>query len=140
MAITAEHIVDQNKHKYSDEEYEHATKVELPVIIAKVDCVLHEKFCMQQGIRAYPTLRLFVDGKRWQAGDYMKDRTVVSMVDYLKEIEDYHKGELLKTDNPLKLASADKGMLQDQVKIFAKQKYLYLTCNLSIEAAHELGT
>ena len=109
MAMTAEHIADENKHKYTQEEYEHASNVELPVVIAKIDCVSHEQFCMQQGIRAYPTLRLFVDGKRWQAGDYMKDRTVVSMVDYLREIEDYHKGELLNSEDPLKLASAEKG-------------------------------
>ena len=54
---------------------------------------------------AYPTLRLFVDGQRWRAGDYRGDRTIVAMTDYLKQIEDTHKTELEKdTDKNVELA------------------------------------
>jgi thiol-disulfide isomerase/thioredoxin len=93
MTIVAEGIVEEREHAYSDEEYKHAVTVELPVMIGKVDCVANDALCRQQGIMAYPTLRLFVDGERWKAGDYRGDRTVVAMADYLKEIEDYHKAE-----------------------------------------------
>ena len=97
MTAAARHIVDEGEHKYSDEDYKHAVKVELPVLIAKVDCVQHDLLCRQQQIMAYPTLRLFVDGERWKGGDYNSDRTVIAMADYLKEIEDLHKNEEGKT-------------------------------------------
>jgi hypothetical protein len=35
----AEHIVD-HEHQYIDEDYEHALKVHLPVMVAKIDCVI----------------------------------------------------------------------------------------------------
>jgi hypothetical protein len=67
MTLVAEHIVDDAApHNYTDEEYEHATRVALPVMIAKADCVTHQAFCSKQNIMAYPTLRLFVDGNRWK--------------------------------------------------------------------------
>jgi Thioredoxin len=63
MTLVAEHIVDDaTPHNYTDEEYEHATRVALPVMIAKVDCVTNQAFCAKNFINAYPTLRLFVDG------------------------------------------------------------------------------
>jgi thioredoxin domain-containing protein 5 len=63
MTLVAEHIVDDaTPHNYTDEEYEHATRVALPVMIAKVDCVSNQAFCAKNFINAYPTLRLFVDG------------------------------------------------------------------------------
>jgi thiol-disulfide isomerase/thioredoxin len=93
MATVAEKIVDERDHEYSDEEYEHAKKVELPVMIAKIDCVTHQEFCRKQMIMAYPTLRLFVDGERWPGGDYRGHRTVVDMADFLQQVEDTHKTE-----------------------------------------------
>ena len=80
-------------HEYSEADLEHARKVHLPVMIAKIDCVSHKALCMQQGIMGYPTLRLFVDGKRWKGGDYRGDRTVVHMTDWLAQVEDAHKTE-----------------------------------------------
>ena len=94
MTDVAEHIVDQREHDYSDEELAHARKVELPVLIAKVDCVLHKDICMSQSLMAYPTLRLFVDGERWQGGDYRGHRTVAEMADWLQQVEDKHKEDL----------------------------------------------
>lgn len=94
MTDVAEHIVDQHEHEYSEEELEHAKKVELPVMIAKIDCVEHRDVCLAEGLMAYPTLRLFVDGERWKAGDYRGHRTVVEMADWLQQVEDKHKEEL----------------------------------------------
>lgn len=81
---------------FTEEEYDHAVKVSLPVMVAKVDCVENESVCRHQGIRAYPTLRLFVDGERWRAGDYRGDRTIIAMTDWLRGIEDTHKSETEK--------------------------------------------
>lgn len=111
MTTVAEKIVNEHEHEYSEEDYKHAVKIELPVMVAKVDCVVHEELCRQQGIMAYPTLRLFVEGQRWKAGDYRGDRTVVSMADYLKEIEDYHKEEM-GSEKARTVEDAHKGMMR----------------------------
>jgi len=78
-------------HKYSDEDYEHAVKIHLPVAVAKVDCVTHKKICDEENIRAYPTLRLFMDGKVWSGSDYKGHRTIMEMVDWLVHMEEEHK-------------------------------------------------
>jgi len=80
-------------HKFSDEDYDHAVRTNLPVFIAKVDCVTHKKVCNEQeDIRAYPTLRLFIDGIAWGSGsDYKGHRTVLEMVDWLVHMEEEHK-------------------------------------------------
>merc|ERR1711966_197176 len=44
------------EHEYSDEDYQAAVAVEMPVLIGKVDCVDHHDLCMENNIRAYPTL------------------------------------------------------------------------------------
>ena len=84
---------EAEQHQYSDEDYDHALKVNLPVAIAKVDCVTHKNVCNQQeNIMAYPTLRLFIDGKVWGSGsDYKGHRTVMEMVDWLVHVEEEHK-------------------------------------------------
>ena len=91
MTDVAEHIVNSKEHTYSEDEYGHAIRVELPVLVGKVDCVQHPQFCRSQMIMAYPTLRLFVDGEVWRGGDYRGHRTVAEMADYLKQVEDLHK-------------------------------------------------
>lgn len=85
-------------HNFSDEDWKHATKVNMPVVIGKVDCVQHKSLCNQQeNIRAYPTLRLFIDGKQGEGGsDYQGHRTVMEMVDWLLHMEEEHKKSLLK--------------------------------------------
>jgi len=47
--------------------------------------VKHLDFCREQGISAYPTLRLFVKGEKY--GEYRGDRTVLSFTNYLATIE-----------------------------------------------------
>jgi thiol-disulfide isomerase/thioredoxin len=99
MYIAAEHRVDTKLgqdpnhpgHKYSDAEYDEAVKVELPVLIGKVDCVNHADLCMQYNIAAYPTLKFFVDGE--EVGDYRGHRTVVELAHFVENMEKEHKGK-----------------------------------------------
>jgi len=102
---------------YSDEDYKAAEKIQMPVVIAKVDCVIHAEFCnLNERIQAYPTLRLFVDGKRWHKGDYNGHRTILEMVEWLYYVEEEHK-QLLSAegdelgDRVRTLHTAHEGML-----------------------------
>jgi len=81
-------------HEYSDEDFDKAVSLAMPVVIAKVDCVDHHDFCRDQGIMGYPTLRLFIDGKRYSGGDYYGNRNVMAMTEFLAFAE-----EKYKTDN-----------------------------------------
>lgn len=107
MADVAVKRVEAHEHEYSDEEYEHAKKVELPVLVAKVDCVDHKELCRKENIRAYPTLLLFIDGERWHGGGYRGSRTVTAMTDWLRQVEDAHKEEM--ADAPRNIESAHSG-------------------------------
>lgn len=107
MTDVAEDLARQ--HDYTDEELEHAKKVHIPVMVAKVDCVQHQKLCMDQNIMAYPTLRLFVDGERWRGGDYRGHRVLVDMADWLQQIEDTHKTESERGDDPKNVELAHLG-------------------------------
>ncbi|KAL7524745.1 hypothetical protein ACHAXR_000696, partial [Thalassiosira sp. AJA248-18] len=98
MYEVAEGRVDQflednphKEHEYSDEDYQAAVAVELPVMIGKVDCVDHHDLCMKTGIRAYPTLKFFVDGE--EKGDYRGHRTVVELAHFIETMEKEHKGK-----------------------------------------------
>lgn len=93
MVATTRNYYDRNRDKFDKEEIEHALRVERPVVIAKIDCVDHHELCMAQGIRAYPTLRLFVDGEVYEKGDYRGHRTIVEFTDWLTEVEKEHKGD-----------------------------------------------
>ena len=78
--VDTEHNLDEFPHKFNDADYDHAVKVALPVVVAKVDCVDHFSLCQKENIRMYPTLRLFIDGKPWQGGsDYKGHRTVMEV-------------------------------------------------------------
>jgi thiol-disulfide isomerase/thioredoxin len=55
----------------------------LHVDVARVDCVANEDLCRAQGIRAFPTLRLFKHGKQY-GKDYKEDRTVDALVAFLE--------------------------------------------------------
>lgn len=82
---------------YTDAVYQEAIKAELPVMVAKVDCVVHRDLCTENLIAGYPTLRLYVDGE-WH-GDYKGDRTILEMVHWLTEREKEHKGAHNKDDH-----------------------------------------
>lgn len=52
-----------------------------------MDCVEQSTLCREQDIRAYPTLRLFVNGEPFDDGEYEGHRTVLDMVQYLNMAE-----------------------------------------------------
>jgi len=87
---TFQHL--EKGHDYTTKEYNEAVKVELPVMVAKVDCVIHKQLCLDSQIFAYPTLRLFAEGK--SAADYRGDRTVLEMIHWLAHVEEFHKGQI----------------------------------------------
>jgi thiol-disulfide isomerase/thioredoxin len=97
-----EHL--EEGHDYTQEEYQDALKVEIPVMVAKIDCVVHSDLCFQNGIGAYPTLRLYVEGIA--AADYHGDRTVLEMVHWLALVEEGHKRRL--GDDKFKVLLADE--------------------------------
>lgn len=96
MHIVDEYMSDRDmeNHEYSDDEYESAVNHMAPVLITKLSCSDHPSICKEQGIRAYPTLRVFVDGQA--KGDYNGHRTVMELVHWLSHIEAEHRepGEL----------------------------------------------
>mmetsp|Transcript_14043 Transcript_14043/g.19946 ORF Transcript_14043/g.19946 Transcript_14043/m.19946 type:complete len:514 (-) Transcript_14043:117-1658(-) len=105
------HMVDEfmeekgmDNHHYSDDEYEQAVNVMAPVLVTRLDCGAYPDVCKEQQIRAYPTTRLFVDGKA--AGDYDGHRTVMELVHWLGHMEAEHRepGQL-KMHNIFKYAN-----------------------------------
>jgi thiol-disulfide isomerase/thioredoxin len=95
LMLDASHkLGNQHPDDITPEDYQAAEKV-LPVMVAKIDCVDHHDLCIQQEIRAYPTLRLFVDGEKYKDGDYRGHRNLLNMVrfcvcGYLKS---HHRNE-----------------------------------------------
>mmetsp|Transcript_59483 Transcript_59483/g.70889 ORF Transcript_59483/g.70889 Transcript_59483/m.70889 type:complete len:525 (+) Transcript_59483:233-1807(+) len=84
--------MDEYEPEYTPEEFEEARQLNLPVLIAKVDCVEHKDYCAELGIRALPTLRLFVDGQPYPR-DYDGDRTIVKMTNFLADVEHEMDGD-----------------------------------------------
>jgi hypothetical protein len=105
MADVGEQVGKLHPDDYTDSDFEAAKKVQLPVMIAKVDCVIHKDVCNdQEDIRAYPTLRLFVDGEPWSGGDYRGHRTLLEMVEWLYFVEE----QLTTDENERQLHLAHK--------------------------------
>ena len=74
---------------YTDDEYEAAVNRMAPVLVAKLNCSLYPDICQAQGVRAYPTMRVFVDGKA--KADYNGHRTVMELVHFLRFVEADHR-------------------------------------------------
>ena len=111
MNDVGEKLGNQHPQDIAEKEYEQAAEVEVPVTIAKVDCVTHPEVCnTQENIRAYPTLRLFVDGEPWKGGDYRGHRTILEMVEWLSRVEMVHKENM--DDREQKLHVAHQGRFQ----------------------------
>ena len=85
MADAAEESVEADEHE-NDAAYKAAVQLNLPVFIAKIDCVVHHDLCLSQKITGYPTLRLFVKGNI--AADYRGHRTLTDLVQFLKLAEE----------------------------------------------------
>ena len=96
MHLVDEYMEDQDMtgNEYSDDEYEAAVNQMAPVLVTKLNCSLYPSICNEQKVRAYPTMRVFVDGDA--KGDYNGHRTVMELVHWLRLIEAEHRepGEL----------------------------------------------
>ena len=61
--VESHHELPEDFAGLSEEEIESVDK-EHPVLVAKVDCVQHAALCANEGIMAYPSLILYVNGGR----------------------------------------------------------------------------
>ena len=86
-------VKDRLGSDYSQEEYDEAKQVAVPVLVAEVDCVEHHSFCNEQGIRAYPTVKLFVNGEPYKGGEYHGHRTIVSLIQFVELAEQTTESE-----------------------------------------------
>ena len=73
----------------------------------------HTALCEENGIHAYPTLRLYVNGKKY--GDYKGDRTVRHFTNHLAAVE----ANFLKESGTVESADLGKLMNKLDLKIFA---------------------
>ena len=83
MRDAAEESIEMDEH--DEQAYEEAVKLNVPVFISKIDCVVHHALCVEQAINAYPTLRIFVNKEL--IADYRGGRTLMELVQYLKFAE-----------------------------------------------------
>jgi thiol-disulfide isomerase/thioredoxin len=125
MNIAADEAVEEKVeaegHDWTDEEYEFAHKMERPVMIAKVDCVLHQELCRRFNVRAYPSLQLFVGGKL--EDEYRDHRTVMDMVHWLAEQEGKHKrGTQGKMDSMTNVAIDRMDLSEAEIAWFEEMK------------------
>mmetsp|Transcript_14142 Transcript_14142/g.13977 ORF Transcript_14142/g.13977 Transcript_14142/m.13977 type:complete len:518 (+) Transcript_14142:102-1655(+) len=88
MLDANEESEEEGGDEYGEQELKEAEALDVPIIIAKVDCVEQISLCRDHRIRAYPTLRLFVNGEPFGGGEYGGRRTVLDMVQYLKIAEE----------------------------------------------------
>eukprot|EP00531_Pseudo-nitzschia_arenysensis_P001896 CAMPEP_0116147214 /NCGR_PEP_ID=MMETSP0329-20121206/17629_1 /TAXON_ID=697910 /ORGANISM="Pseudo-nitzschia arenysensis, Strain B593" /LENGTH=518 /DNA_ID=CAMNT_0003643115 /DNA_START=64 /DNA_END=1620 /DNA_ORIENTATION=+ len=88
MYDAGEEAEEEVGDEYGEQELRVAEGLDVPVVIAKVDCVDETELCREQDIRAYPTLRLFVNGEPFEGGDYRSHRRVLDMVQFLKIAEE----------------------------------------------------
>jgi thiol-disulfide isomerase/thioredoxin len=122
------HVKYGHKHPddYSDEEYKEALAVALPVLVAKVDCVIHKDLCFAQQIWGYPTLRLFIDGV--PRADYRGDRTVLEMIHWLSMVEESHKIAIGQDQFNLKAADQSESIYLSIYLFCLLVVYCYLWC------------
>ena len=72
-----EHTAGIVKQKYGDRK----------VVIARVDCVAHQRFCSQEGIQGFPTIRVFrADGASRKTEMFMGDRTTDAVTKFIDGI------------------------------------------------------
>ena len=117
MYDASDETVEDVGDEYAEEEYEEAGSLDLPVMIAKVDCATHHNLCLSQEIMAYPTMRLFVQGERYRLGDYRGQRTVMDFIQFLRHAEqELGREGKLKTEN---LNSA----IEKHLNISAEEKH-----------------
>ncbi|GKY96947.1 hypothetical protein MPSEU_000653800 [Mayamaea pseudoterrestris] len=67
--------------------YKEVDAKEHPVLVAKVDCVQNAALCANEGIMAYPSLILYVNGGRALGGSYHGHRTIKAFFQALISVE-----------------------------------------------------
>jgi Endoplasmic reticulum vesicle transporter/Thioredoxin len=107
-----------DKRSWSIEEWEHALKIAVPIQIAKVDCTKYHDLCRKLNIRAYPTLRLFIDGKHEE--DYQNHRTIIEMTDWLHAKEERHEANDMNK-NPKSAGNAVKQAARSRLQTSAEE-------------------
>ncbi len=80
-------MIEDAEEDYDQNALHEAEELSVPVVIAKVDCVTNHVLCLKNEIVAYPTLRLYVNGEPFEHGDYRGQRTVIDLIQFLKEAE-----------------------------------------------------
>jgi protein disulfide-isomerase-like protein len=73
---------------------EDVEEAQLPIAIAKVNCVTEGELCRDQRIMAFPSMRFFKEGQPVNAADYRADRTVDALMEFAKrklELESQYK-------------------------------------------------
>jgi hypothetical protein len=121
MVDVGEKLGKLHLEDYSSRDYDAAEKIQQPVMIGKVDCVTHQDVCSEHSIRAYPTLMLFHDGKRWKGGEYNGHRNLLSMVEWLYFVEEQVAKENGRTKEYQILQHVHKGMMRlSEFGIFRK--------------------
>jgi len=93
MNDVSEESEAETKEAENKADRKEAKALPTPVLVGKVDCVSQHALCMNNEIYAYPTLRLFVEGKRYKYGDYNGHRTVIDLIHFLKASEDTMKND-----------------------------------------------
>lgn len=87
LEVSVSHMEEKYSKKFKGEaDYKYVDELKLPVLIAKLDCVDFLDLCEEHNIMAYPTLQLFVDGKRFKS-EFWGDRTILSFTHYLSKVE-----------------------------------------------------
>jgi hypothetical protein len=89
-------------------------KLEMPVGVAKIDCMAEADLCRDQKIMAFPTLRWYHDGEP-VSPDYKMDRTVTALIGYAKR----------KLDMDEKFKEWDKKNEQADEEERARKRSLY---------------
>jgi thiol-disulfide isomerase/thioredoxin len=118
MGGAADESMEESREDYYEEkDLKEADKLDVPVMIAKVDCVAHHELCIAQQLTGYPTLRLFVKGERWEYGDYRGHRQVLDLVQFLSEAETVLGKEGKLTMNNLNAA------VEKHLNISAEEKH-----------------
>lgn len=80
-------MVEEAQEGYDEDALREAESLSVPVLVGKVDCVQHHMLCLENEIVAYPTLRLYVNGKQFENGDYRGHRTVMDFIQFLRDAE-----------------------------------------------------
>jgi len=82
------------------------------ILLAEVDCTVESDICNEVGVRGYPTLKVYRNGK---ASDYKGQRTADSIVSYMKK-QNLPDVTAIKADEFEKFSASDKVVVVGFVK------------------------